>query len=147
MRLILLVIALSVGDAAPAHADDQADFLKATPPKFVFVLNIDAEKDLLKVVSYAEKFVPTTVEMQVIQDGKKVWVKDELMRSVYEYSEEEMAVRVLIVTTVGGAEVPISDYSKLKGKTVLFAPEGLPKLLRKVYDNDAYVISFRPAKK
>ena len=147
MRLILLVIALSVGVAAPAHADDQADFLKATPPKFVFVLNIDAEKDLLKVVGYAEKFVPTTVEMQVIQDGKKVWVKDEVMRSVYEYSEEEMAVRVLIVTTVGGVEVPISDYSKLKGKTVLFAPEGLPTLFRKVYDNDAYVISFRPAKK
>jgi hypothetical protein len=147
MRLILLVIALSVGVAAPAHADDQADFLKATPPKFVFVLNIDAEKDLLKVVGYAEKFVPTTVEMQVIQDGKKVWVKDELMRSVYEYSEEEMAVRVLIVTTVGGAEVPVSDYSKLKGKTVLFAPGGLPELFRQVYDNDAYVISFRPARK
>lgn len=147
MRLFLLVTALSVGVAAPAHADDQADFFKATPPKFVFVLNVNSEKDLLKVVGYAEKSVPTTVEMQVVQDGKRVWVKEELMRSVYEYSEQETVMSNLIVTTVGGAEVPISDYSKLKGKTVLFAPGGLPELFRKVYDKDAYVISFRPAKK
>lgn len=147
MRLNLLVIALSVGVAAPVHADDQADFFKATPPKFVFVLSVNSEKDLLKVIAYAEKSVPTTVEMQVVQDGKKVWVKKELMRSVYEYSEQDTVMSNLIVTTVGGAEVPISDYSKLKGKTVLFAPGGLPKLFRQVYDNDAYVISFRPAKK
>lgn len=147
MRQILLVTALSVGFAAHAPADDQADFLKVTPPKFVSVLNVNAEKDLLKVVGYAEKSVPITVEMEVIQDGKKVWRKETLTRSVVEYSEQETVVSNLIVTTVGGSEVPVSDYSKLKGKTVLFAPGGLPELYRKVLDKDAYVISFRPAKR
>ena len=146
MRLLLCICAM-IGSVGTSMADDLADFTKSKPPKFVFVSNVNIDKDLFKIVGTFEKTVPTVVEIDVVKDGKTVKEKVTVMKSVVENYEQDMVLSILIVTTAGGKEVPTEDISKLKGKTVVLAADGLPDQYRKLLDKDTYVVSVRPVKK
>jgi hypothetical protein len=149
MRLGLLVVAFVAGVGMLASADDLDDFIQSKPPRFVFVSNVNVEKDLFKVVIPREKMVQRTIEVDVVKDGKTVKEKATVAKAVVEYFEQDMVLSNLVVTTADGKEVPAADLAALKDKTVLLAADeaGVHALYRKMLAKDSYVVAVRLAKK
>jgi hypothetical protein len=149
MRLSLLVAAFVAGVGIQASADDLDDFIKSKPPRFVFVSNVNVEKNLFKVVIPMEKVVQRTIDVDVVKDGKTVKEKATVAKAVVEHFEQDMVLSNLVVTTAGGKEVPAADLVALKNKTVLLAVDeaGVHALYRKMLAKDSYVVAVRPAKK
>jgi hypothetical protein len=149
MRRHVFLAALLAVFAARAAADDQADFKNNDPPRFAFVSDVNPEKNLLKLIVPTERTVPAIIEVEAIEDGKKVVKRVAGRSSIIERKEETHVLSKMIITTADGKEVPEADLVKvLKGKVVLLARDAnsVHDVYRKLLGKDTYVIAVRRIK-
>ena len=131
--------------ASTSFADDLEDFTKSKPPKFVYVQNVRVDLDLFKVVASVEKIVPTTVEIDEVNDGKPQKTKTTVNKLFVEYPQRDMAISRIVVKNNEGKTVANDKLPLLIGKiAILSADENeIDPMYLRLFGKDVPVITLK----